>query len=213
MFRRIASISVIASLALGMMIAGATTASASSGDEQGFVSRINAERRERGLRALVVKSDLTTVARRHSRDMAAEGGIWHNPRLPEQVNGWERLGENVGVGGSVQELHDAFMDSQSHRQNILKSAYNEIGVGIAVKNGTIFVTEVFAQRFGSARAVTKKVVRKIPVRRKPLRSTTTTTATKAPTRPAPQPAAATAAAPAPAPQAVDVLLRIVRIDQ
>ena len=40
------------------------------------------------------------------------------------------VAENVGVGYSVQALHDAFMGSTGHRANILNASYNRVGIGV-----------------------------------------------------------------------------------
>jgi len=141
---------VIAALAAALLATTAGSAGASAGQEADFVRRINHERTSRGKSALTVRSDLVSVARRHSARMAAKGEIWHNPNLGNEVGGnWTILGENVGMGPSVDSLHQAFMNSEGHRENILYPTFNEIGVGIVVDNDTIYVTEVFAHRTSS----------------------------------------------------------------
>jgi len=193
--RKVLSGALVSALTLGILSVAASSASALTSQEQAFVDRINAERRQRGLNTLVVKNDLADVARRHSRRMAAEGSIWHNPNLGNEVDGWQVIGENVGMGPSVESLHAAFMNSKPHRDNILYSSYNQIGVGNAVdESGTIYTTHVFAKR----------------------RSTSSTTTSA----PAPKPAAApAAAAPKPKPKpvtaeprTVDLLMRMVGLD-
>jgi hypothetical protein len=145
--KRFATTILIAALAL---VATAASAGASASEESQFVSKINAERSQRGLRTLTVKSDLVDVARRHSREMAAQGDLHHNNNLPKEVDGWTALGENVGVGPDVDELHQAFMDSLHHRENILERDYNQVGIGVVVDDdGTVWVTEVFAARKSS----------------------------------------------------------------
>jgi cysteine-rich secretory family protein len=146
MKRRSASTLLAAALVLGGIIFTPARAFASS-DESRFTSLLNHERTSRGGHALVTKSDLVAIARRHSQDMANRGYIYHNQNLPNEVGGdWRILGENVGRGGSVDSLHKAFMNSAPHRHNILDSRFNQIGVGTVVKNGYIYVTEVFAGR-------------------------------------------------------------------
>jgi hypothetical protein len=140
---------VMTALTVGFLALGAPVASASASKESEFVSKINAERRERGKGALTVKSDLVAAARRHSARMAAKGDIWHNDNLGNEIDGWTVLGENVGMGPTVDSLHEAFMNSQGHRHNILLSDYNQVGIGVVVDNGTIYVTEVFARRADS----------------------------------------------------------------
>lgn len=114
-----------------------------SNAEAEFVQLINQERAARGLKKLSVVSELTKVARSHSQDMAAQSHLHHNPDLGDDVSNWQRLAENVGRGPSVSSLHKAFMDSTGHRANILDGKVTEIGLGVDVRDGTIWVTEVF----------------------------------------------------------------------
>src|SRR5918996_252983 len=90
-----------AAAVIAATLLAANVAVASSSQESDFVSRINAERSARGLRTVVVKSDLVAVARAWSDHMAAEGAISHDPNLPNEVDGWTALGDNVGKGPSV----------------------------------------------------------------------------------------------------------------
>lgn len=189
--RRLGSAVVILTLTIFALIATAPVASAANSTlESQFVSKINAERTKRGLSALVAKSDLRSVARAHSDKMAAKGDIWHNPKLGSQVSGWRVLGENVGMGGSVNSLHTAFMNSPGHRANVLDRDYNQIGVGVTVDgDGTVFVTEVFAGRGSSG----TKTVSSTGSERK------VSTVSKPASRPASKPAARPAAKPKPRP--------------
>jgi uncharacterized protein YkwD len=76
--------------------------------------------------------------------MAGQGRLYHSSDLTRRVSNWRYLGENVGVGPSIEDLQDAFMGSPPHRRNILKNAYDDVGVGIVKdSNGTYWVTVVF----------------------------------------------------------------------
>jgi hypothetical protein len=136
----------IALAALLFVFLSTLSARASSSEESSFVSRINAERTSRGIRAVSTRSDLIEVARWWSQQMAAAGQIWHDPNMPNEVSGWTALGDNVGRGPSVASLHDAFMNSSEHRSIILDPTYNQVGVGVYDAGDTIYVTEVFVRR-------------------------------------------------------------------
>lgn len=211
---RFGSALTIIALSFGSIIASATGAAASPYSmEQDFVAKINAERTSRGLSRLVVKSDLRSVARNHSADMAAEGDIWHNPNLSSQVGGsWTILGENVGMGGSVNGLHDAFMDSPGHRANVLHQSYNQVGVGVKLDgDGTIFVTEVFAKRGGSTAKKKSSSSSTAPAPAKKKSSVTTTVASSGGGSGTKRPAARTAA-PTAKPRNVDMLVQLLGLD-
>ena len=46
----------------------------------------------------------------------------------------------MGRGGSVTDLHNAFVRSPSHYENLVEPSYDYVGIGVAYdSNGTIFV--------------------------------------------------------------------------
>ena len=108
-------------------------------------SLINQERGGRQLRRLKMQSKLLAVARRHSANMAQAGKIYHNSRLAKNIRklSWSMAAENVGVGDVLEELHQAFMDSRPHRQNILLPRFRKVGVGTVSSEGLLWVTVVF----------------------------------------------------------------------
>ncbi|TVP70254.1 MAG: CAP domain-containing protein [Nitriliruptor sp.] len=121
--------------------------------ESQFVSAVNSERAAKGLPALAVAGDLTSLARSHSRVMADAGNLHHNPNLGSAVSGWQKVGENVGRGPTVSSIHSALMNSSGHRRNILDSDWTQIGVGVVVDGGgQVWVTQVFRKPAGAAPA-------------------------------------------------------------
>ena len=51
--------------------------------------------------------------------------------------GWRKLGENVGMGGSISSVHVAYMDSPGHRANVLDPAFTQIGTAAVWGDCTI----------------------------------------------------------------------------
>ena len=217
MGKRFVSGVVLSTLVAGMITISAGVASAANAtDEARFVSLINHERTSRGLHALVVKSDLVAVARRKSDQMAAKGTIWHDSSTWDSVSGWQAYGENVGMGPSdvsdpVGNLHTAFMNSPEHRQNILYKTFNQVGIGVTIKDNTMYVTEIFVQR-GSTYTAPKTTTTT-------RRTTTTTTRTYHPVASVTHTVQRAAAPPKPKPapivaipQTVDLLVRMVGMD-
>jgi hypothetical protein len=186
--------------------------------EQQFVAKTNAARTASGLRPYVVASDLTSVAREHSNQMAAKQSLYHNPSLTSDVQNWQAVGENVGEGPTVSDIHTAFMNSPEHRSNILDHDFTQIGVGVTVdSNGIVWVTEDFRQPMGSSSGSSSRpsststttthhstvAAHRTTAQRAPsIRRPATTTATHAPVT-TPRRAVV---APAPAPTPVAVLL-------
>lgn len=141
---------LLVSLLAGLMTPVTAHAAVDSSAESQFVAAVNQERAARGLPALQVASDLTSVARSHSARMAGSDNLHHNPNLGSDVSNWQKVGENVGVGPSVSSIHGAFMNSPSHRANILGSDWVQVGVGVEVRGDSIWVTQVFRLPMGSS---------------------------------------------------------------
>jgi uncharacterized protein YkwD len=121
--------------------------------ERQFLELMNASRRAHGRPALAASPAVAEVARAWSKRMAADGTLRHNPKVAEQLTvAWQRWGENVGwaTNGSgkalaavTRRLHRSFMESDSHRRNIM-GRYNKVGVGVALDDdGTMWATMVF----------------------------------------------------------------------
>ncbi|HVE63468.1 MAG TPA: CAP domain-containing protein [Mycobacteriales bacterium] len=169
MTRRLPSLlaALVAATASLALVAPAAHAGPGEGD---FLSRTNGVRSSSGLRGYASRADLVAVARRHAQRMASQGRIFHNSNLGGEVDNWQAVGENVGMGGDVASIHQAFMNSSSHRSNIVDRDFTEVGMGTATdSSGRIFVAQVFRQPQGAS-------------------------------APAPQPAPKPAAAPKPAPR-------------
>jgi hypothetical protein len=174
MFRKVAVLLLAPALLAGVAIGASRATASDDPNAASFVSKTNAERTSRGLRAYTVAADLVSVAKRHSAEMAAKQSLYHNPNLGTEVSNWQVVGENVGDGGSVDSIHTAFMNSPEHRSNILATDYTEIGIGtVTDAKGVIWVTEVFRLPASSAPAV-----------QPPATSTAARTAPRTVTRPA-----------------------------
>jgi uncharacterized protein YkwD len=121
--------------------AEATTTAA----ERRMASLINHARTSHGRSALRLNSSLSDYARRWSATMASKNRLYHNASLATWLRNWNWriLGENVGVGGSVPQLHVAFMNSPPHRANIMDRRFRNVGVGVVVRNGRTWVTVIF----------------------------------------------------------------------
>jgi uncharacterized protein YkwD len=101
---------------------------------------------------LTRETRLDMIARDHSQEMASRETIYHNPNVAEQIGSYSYAGENVGMGPDCETIHAAFMASTGHRENILDSDFQQIGIGVALgSDDTVYVTEVFmAPRDGEA---------------------------------------------------------------
>ncbi len=113
--------------------------------EKGFARKINDARVAAGRRKLSIDPELSKVARVHTRTMVQKDLLHHTVEatLRRRVLNWSTLGENVGVGFSVDTLHVAFMGSPAHRANVLYSTFRHSGVGVIEAGGRMWVTVLF----------------------------------------------------------------------
>jgi uncharacterized protein YkwD len=107
---------------------------------------VNAARAQHGRRALEFNLELHFKAQAWADTLSREQRLRHS-HLPSGITQpWRKLGENVGVGGSVDSVHNAFMNSSGHRGNILDPAFNQIGAGVTRDGGgRYWVVQVFMQ--------------------------------------------------------------------
>ena len=190
----------------GFAAFGAPAAHADTVDEENqFLALTNQLRSSLGIQTLTPQSQLTSVARAWSAQMAAAGTISHNPALTSQApSNWTQLGENVGMGGAVGAIQTAFINSPHHYENLANGAYNFVGIGVVDSNGTIFVTVDFMAASGSTGGSAPRAT--APRSTSPARTAAPAPPRVATPRPATPPATATAApvnvpAPVPAPSA------------
>lgn len=120
----------------------------------------NQQRKESGLNTLVLNESLTKAAENKARDMF-KNGYWAHVS-PLGTEPWDFIlgqdydyvyaGENLAKNFSnSKEVVGAWMDSPSHRENLLNKNYDEIG--FAVVNGVMdgYETTLVVQMFGRPR--------------------------------------------------------------
>ena len=137
---------------LGLASIAAAQQSVNRAGEQLFVSLINQERAKVGVPPVKFDEALARAARKHSQLMAHEETVVHqlpgeevfSLRLSAENVRSDRDAENIGMAGSLEEIHSLLMQSPPHRENILNPQYDSVGIGIAQSGDLIFVTEDFA---------------------------------------------------------------------
>lgn len=106
--------------------------------ERRVVELVNEQRAAYGLSALTLSETLCAGARLKSQDMKSSGYFSHeSPTYGTPFEMMQRLGisyrtagENIAMGYSAAEaVVSAWMNSESHRANILNGTYTQIGVG------------------------------------------------------------------------------------
>jgi uncharacterized protein YkwD len=132
-------------IVVATFVTGALTAQSASATtvEDTFTTKLNYARVTRGIPRLHTRAILTKVAREQANRMADRNTLYHNPSLTSDVPHWRWVGENVGYGPDAMTIHVAFMQSQAHRANILDRDYTQVGIGAVVRDGRVWVAEVF----------------------------------------------------------------------
>lgn len=148
LFKRWFTASVASVLLAALIPAGTASAACYSPNtsERRFANLINDARSK--VPDLRLDPELSKAAKVHTREMVRANSLYHTPsdQLRRRVTNWSTLGENVGVGTNVDSLHDAFMNSPAHRDNIMYSTFRHVGVGVLRKDGRMWVTVIFEAR-------------------------------------------------------------------
>ncbi|MCC7353842.1 MAG: CAP domain-containing protein [Anaerolineae bacterium] len=118
--------------------AGPAGASDRAAFEQRILELVNQARAANGLPPLVRNANLNLAAERHGQDMANNNFFSHvssnGDRLGDRVPkagylNWIWAGENIAAGfDSPESVFQAWMSSTGHRNNILATAAQEIGI-------------------------------------------------------------------------------------
>lgn len=135
--------------------------------EKQMAQMVNAARKTAKLSPLVFDEKLAQVARAHSLEMRDKNYFAHESPTESLRDPQDRyraafgetpavVAENVYRAWSsapqkitlrtIQTAHTALMNSPHHRENILESRVQRIGIGIIInKNGDIWVTQMFSR--------------------------------------------------------------------
>lgn len=123
-----------------------------------LVDLANDDRQDQGLSPLVINEKLVSAAGTKAADMAAKGYFAH--QSPDGRMPWDFItaagysyiyaGENLAVNFyDSGEVERAWMDSPTHRKNIMNDRYTEIGIatapGIYKGDSTVFVVQMFGR--------------------------------------------------------------------
>jgi uncharacterized protein YkwD len=142
-FRKASVILLILSFVLAWAIP--TSASEEGQDDNNeyigiVIDQTNTERVKNGSSGLAMNNELMKAAQLKAEDMAMKSYFSHTS--PEGINPWHwfyeadykpRLaGENLGLTYSkTSKLVNAWMNSETHKRNLLNNDFEDIGIGVA----------------------------------------------------------------------------------
>jgi uncharacterized protein YkwD len=135
----------VLALTLVAVSLNAGPAAATTAREQALHQLMNQARASRGIADLHLSDRLSKIARAHSADMAAGERVLYHSCLTCRLDSWDWsvAGENVGTAAVIGRVHRLFLQSPSHRANLLRPSYRTVGVGVVEKGGRLWVTEIF----------------------------------------------------------------------
>jgi len=131
----------------------------------------NVERQTQNLQTLTVNPILNKAAEMKAMDMATYGYFAHTS--PEGKTPWywikkvgykyQYAGENLAINFTdSKDVTNAWMASPTHKANIVKGNYTEVGTGVAsgIYEGreTVFVAQVYANPLPKAKSDIEKIV-------------------------------------------------------
>jgi len=128
-----------------------------SGDLQAEAEQIfalgNQARARAGVGRLQWDPALANAALRHCQRMAAEGPIAHRyggePDLSERAAQagahFSVIEENVAIGPSAEAIHQEWMDSPGHRENLLSPEVDHVGVAVVPSHGVLYAVADYSR--------------------------------------------------------------------
>lgn len=115
----------------------------------------NCERRARDLPPLKCDLRATWISREHSKDMRDRGYFSHRSpegkgpgeRLADRGVEWSTSAENIALAPTMAHAHEGWMESEGHRQNILRREVTHMGIGVIETEYGYMMTQMFTAGF------------------------------------------------------------------
>ena len=141
---------VLVGVACGPTPAPGPSASAQGGVAGSIINGMNGARGQAGLGGFAVDGGMNANAQFHANRLASGGGGCNNLYHSSELGAWyagHAAGENVacvspcnGNGGQIVGL---WLNSPSHRANILDGGFNFVGVGVACNGNALYAVAQF----------------------------------------------------------------------
>jgi len=115
---------------------------------------VNDERRKYGFGPVILKNDLSILARLHANDMidnnyfahvSLDGLTPNDRRLREGID--TPVGENLAKDLSTLRAHRSLMRSAAHRANILNPSWDTVGISVLNSDSYFYVVQQFSFDF------------------------------------------------------------------
>jgi len=125
----------------------AATLESTAADRTAVRDLINASRAQNRLGLLAPNPILDLKADMWAQYLRGICALKHSRLADGAPPGWRKLGENVGKGGTIPQIHEAYLRSPSHRANILDGSFTQVGTAAVWGNcggyRTVFTVQEF----------------------------------------------------------------------
>jgi uncharacterized protein YkwD len=113
----------------------------------------NQARAAQGVAPLSWDQALAAAAMNHCTRVAAEGQLSHQysgeleltQRAAQAGAHFSYIEENVAAGYATDSLHQAWMHSQGHRENLLNPQVNRVGIAVVARGDMLYAVAVFGR--------------------------------------------------------------------
>ena len=118
-----------------------------------FFELANQAREEAGVKPLVWDAALAAAAQAHAVRMAAEGQIAHRyggePDVAQRAAAagakFSLVEENIALGDTAFHVHQGWMRSEAHHDNLLNPEIDRVGVGVVAAHGELYAVADYAK--------------------------------------------------------------------
>lgn len=122
------------------------------GDAEQIFALGNQARTQAGVARLVWDPDLAEAALEHCRRMAAEGPLSHRyggelsltARAAKAGAYFSLIEENLAIGPTPGAIHQSWMQSPEHRENLLNPQVNHVGIAVVYARGVLYAVADFS---------------------------------------------------------------------
>lgn len=99
-----------------------------------------------GVQPVAMEAGLTEYARAWALHMAEIEVLAHSD-FGSLINGWNFVGENVGVGGNASAIFESLVNSEAHYPVLINLVFTAGGIGAVIDDeGRLWICQVFASR-------------------------------------------------------------------
>jgi hypothetical protein len=122
-------------------------------DAEQIFALANRARAQASVERLQWDPELAQAALAHCRRMVQEGAISHqfggeadvSVRAQKAGAHFSVIEENVAIGPSAAGVHDEWMHSQGHRENLLSPQVNRVGVAVIAARGVLYAVADYSR--------------------------------------------------------------------